>query len=262
MSPAPTPYSDLNLVLNDLVRGVRKVLGANFHSACLQGSFATGDFDQYSDVDFLIVLRDEVSSECVPALQEIHGRVFDGQSAWATHLEGSYITRDVLRDCRRAGGELWYLDNGSRSLVRSDHCNTVVVRWTVWKHGITLAGANAKSLVDPIPDEALRAEGRRTMRNWGKDLLARPAYVKSRWGQAFVVVSYCRMLQTLATAKILSKAAGVKWALASLEPKWADLIERAWNDRPNPSEKIHQPADARDVDETLAFVQYAIASIL
>ena len=51
----PTPYPDLNVVLREFVTQVRNVLGANFIGAYLQGSFAVGDFDIYSDVDFLIL---------------------------------------------------------------------------------------------------------------------------------------------------------------------------------------------------------------
>jgi hypothetical protein len=47
----PTPYPDLNAVLQELVSTVQRALGSNFAAACLQGSFAVGDFDQHSDVD-------------------------------------------------------------------------------------------------------------------------------------------------------------------------------------------------------------------
>ncbi len=36
----PTPYPELNIVLQDLVRSVQVVLRANFVGAYLQGSFA------------------------------------------------------------------------------------------------------------------------------------------------------------------------------------------------------------------------------
>ena len=51
----PTPYTDLKLVLSELVARAQKLLGNLFVGAYLQGSFAIGDFDIYSDVDFLIV---------------------------------------------------------------------------------------------------------------------------------------------------------------------------------------------------------------
>ncbi|HEY7984019.1 MAG TPA: nucleotidyltransferase domain-containing protein [Ktedonobacterales bacterium] len=62
MSAAPTPDADLNAVVGALVDGARTVLGANFRAAYLQGSFAVGDWDAHSDVDFLLTaLCGEVS---------------------------------------------------------------------------------------------------------------------------------------------------------------------------------------------------------
>jgi predicted nucleotidyltransferase len=50
----PTPYVELNAVLRALVEGMQAALGDDFVSACLQGSFAVGDFDGDSDVDFVV----------------------------------------------------------------------------------------------------------------------------------------------------------------------------------------------------------------
>jgi hypothetical protein len=54
---APTPYPDLNEVLGELVAGARAVLGEDLVAACLQGSFAVGDFDEHSDVDWVVAIR-------------------------------------------------------------------------------------------------------------------------------------------------------------------------------------------------------------
>jgi hypothetical protein len=47
----PTPYSELNAVLQELVESVRAALGNRFVAACLQGSFAVGDFDRHTTLD-------------------------------------------------------------------------------------------------------------------------------------------------------------------------------------------------------------------
>jgi len=127
----PTPYADLNAVLAELVSSVRGALGDTFVGAYLQGSFAVGDFDQHSDVDFIIAIRDDLSNARVAELQAIHQRVYHLGSEWAKHLEGSYFTLAVLRHREQCGTPLWYLDHGSRSLVRSNHCNTMLVRQVV-----------------------------------------------------------------------------------------------------------------------------------
>jgi predicted nucleotidyltransferase len=61
----PTPYPNLNDVLRELVESVQAVLSNNFVAACLQGSFAVGDFDRHSDVDFIIAVEEELSGDQV-----------------------------------------------------------------------------------------------------------------------------------------------------------------------------------------------------
>jgi hypothetical protein len=168
----PTSYPKLNSVLRDLVDSVQAVLSTNFVGAYIQRSFAVGDFDLHSDVDFIIVIEEELSDEEVNGLQAVHERIYNLDIPWAKHLEGSYFPKQVLRDHARVGEQLWYLDHGSRSLIRSTHCNTVLVRWVVREQGITLAGPPPALLVDPIPVETLRKEILATMHNWGQEVLA------------------------------------------------------------------------------------------
>jgi hypothetical protein len=65
-----------------------------------------------------------------------------------------------------------------------------------------------------------------------QDEIDRPlSFWNSRFGQSFTVLTYCRMLHMLQTGTVQSKKAGVKWAKEFLEPKWAGLIEGAWEER-------------------------------
>jgi predicted nucleotidyltransferase len=255
---APTPYPELNAVLQELVGSQQAVLGDDLVAVCLQGSFAVGDFDRHSDVDMAFVIENELSDAQLNSLQAMHGRIYDLESRWAQHLEGSYFPKDVLRDYSRTGGELWYLDNGSNSLVWSVHCNTVVVRWVVRENGIALFGLSPVTLVDPIPVEILRQEIRETMNDWGQEILSDPERFNNRFYQSFIVLSYCRMLHDLYGGRVGSKRAGAEWAKANLDPSWAGLIDRTWDGRPNPAVSVRQPADPADFARTLEFVRYVI----
>lgn len=241
-----------------MVEEVRDVLGVRFTGAYLQGSFAIGDFDRHSDVDFIIVTEDELPDEPVRALQTAHARVYGLDCVWAQHLEGSYFPRDVLRRCDRRGTPLWYLEHGAWSLDQSTHCNTAVVRWTVREHGVVLAGPRPKHLVDPIPTRMLREEILATIRDWGKEILEDPERFSNRFYQAFIVLSYCRMLHDLHTGRVGSKRAGAEWAKAALDPSWAGLIDRSWDGRPNPALSVRQPADPAEFERTLDFVRHVI----
>jgi hypothetical protein len=246
----PTPYGELNEVLAELARG--------FVGAYLQGSFAVGDYDEHSDVDFLVAVAADPTPEEAAALQALHERLYAMATPWARHLEGSYFPAADLRRLAPGSGPLLYIDNGSRALERSQHDNTLVVRWVTREHGITLAGPPPATLIDPVPPEALRAEIRAVMRDWGAEILMGKYRLDNRWAQPFVVLSYCRMLHSLETGTVESKPAGARWAEARLDPAWAGLIRRAWAERPDPGTKYRQPADPAEVEATYAFIRYAL----
>ena len=251
-----TAYSDLNSVLQELVDFIQSILAKDFTGAYLQGSFAVGDFDQHSDVDFIIAIEKELLADQVQALQVMHNRVFNLDSPWAQHLEGSYFPKGILKDYTQRSHILWYLDNGNRSLIQSDHCNTIVVRWTLREHGIVLAGPSPSSLVDPIPVNALREDIFETINDWGKKILSNPEPYNNRFYQSFIVLSYCRMLHDLLTGTVSSKRASAEWAKANLDPSWNGLIDRTWAGRPNPEQSVRQPADPKDFQNTLEFIRY------
>ncbi len=253
-----TPYPDLNNVLNDLVDSAQKVLDDNFVGVYLQGSFAIGDFDLHSDVDFIMATKEALSINQIEALQAIHERIYRLDSPWAQHLEGSYFPREVLRHITEPRAKLWYLDNGARSLIKSDHCNTRIVRWVVRENGVTLAGPAPKTLIDPISVKLLRNEISAVITGWGQNIIDHPDRYNNRFYQSFIVLSYCRMLHDLYQGFPGSKQAGARWAKNNLDPSWSDLIDRTWDARPNPSISVRQPADAEDFEKTLNFVKYMI----
>jgi hypothetical protein len=188
----------------------------------------------------------------------MHARIFKIDSTWAQHLDGSYFPKDVLRHPPEPEKKLWYLDNGSSELVKSIHCNTLVVRWVVREHGVILTGPPPKTLVDVVPVEKLREEIREVISEWGAEILGNPERFNNRFYQSIIVLSYCRMLHDLQTGSIGSKRTGAEWAKTHLDPSWRGLIDRTWDARPNPEVTSRQPAEAENFDKTLEFVSYAI----
>lgn len=252
----PTAYDDLNAVLARFVDDARGVLGANFAGAYLVGSFALGDADEHSDVDFLVVTAGEVSDEQLAGLQALHRGIHDLEVSWAKHLEGSYVPRDRFRTLDPGRGPFLFLDNGARELVPDNHCNTAVMRWVLRNHGVTLAGPEPQSLVDPVGPDDLRREAVTTMQayaDWANGLTE-----MSQWTQPYLVLTSCRVLATFALGAVVSKRAAAEWACNTLDPPWRDLIERAHADRADPWGRVHRTADAALAERTRAFVDYAL----
>jgi hypothetical protein len=277
----PTPYADLNAVLAHLVEGARTLLGDNFVGAYLQGSFAVGDFSAFSDCDFVIVTARDITPKELQPFQALHAGIHDLPYAyWRTGLEGSYIPAAILRRWsetpRDPPGEprgpdwgdpgtsgsparaypFWYLDHGSKTLVRSEHDNTQVVRWCLREKGVTLAGPPPPTLIDPVSPAALRAEVRRTM-DFCLSLGLQPMELVAR--QAFWVGFFCRMLHTLATGAVWSKKASMAWAQGALDPAWGGLIARAAAVRKGDAAQSGAAADPAEAEATRAFARYAVA---
>jgi len=254
----PTPYLELNEVLEELVSRLKEVLGTKLIGVYLQGSFALGDFDEHSDLDFIVVLKSGLSSREVEDLQRSHADLYDLGPEWAKHLEGSYFPLDILQDLDRTGEKLWYLDNGASSLIRSDHCNTLLVRWIVRESGVNLIGPPSADLIGPIPEESLRREMYDVLVTWGQQILEDPDQWSNRFYQGFILLNYARMLHDIHRGRPGTKREGAEWAKRNLDPSWSALIDRAWSTRPDPARQVKEPADPDEYQKTLAFLRYVM----
>jgi Domain of unknown function (DUF4111) len=256
----PTPFGDLNAVLAALLAGAGEALGENLCALYLQGSFAVGDADVHSDVDFVAVTGSEPAAAEVERLQALHARLFALPSPWAQHLEGSYVPKEALRRRGAAQRSFWFLDNGAESLVLDPHCDTHLVRWVLREHGIPLAGPPPAALAGPVSSDELRAEARAFAEDyaaWAPEPTATGRM--NRWKQAYLVTTFCRILHTLDTGRIVSKRVALEWALDSFPTEWRPLVRRALDDRAGPSRRYDEPADDELVDETLALAEWVVS---
>src|SRR5438105_9423465 len=103
MTDQPASYAELKSVLQKLVANVQATVADTFVGMYLQGSLAVGDFDRHSDVDFIVVVREELSDDHIAALDLLHDRIYSLASEWAQHLEGSYFPAAILRRAECAG---------------------------------------------------------------------------------------------------------------------------------------------------------------
>jgi hypothetical protein len=256
----PTRFAELNELLDQLLLGVRSILGENFVGAYLQGSFALGDADLYSDCDFLVVVAGRLAPVQERRIRELHAAIPARPDHWAHHLEGSYAPRDELHSLASLGKKWLFVDHGHREMEWSTHCNTEVVRWVLREHGLTLAGPDPKALVDEVQPDVLRARMRQEVHDFLPGMLT---WIKldSPLAQRYAVTTLCRILYTLEAGQVASKRASLLWAKDNLDPRWRGLIggtledrSLGWNheDRPRPGA----------LEATLAFNDYARAQAL
>jgi predicted nucleotidyltransferase len=261
----PIPYPEVNAILHELLTIVQSILGNHFIGMYLFGSLATGDFDQDSDVDYVVVTDDVLSNELVLALQDMHVRIATIDSWCATQLEGSYVPQGALRQYdpvhalhlhidRGKGEQLKKMQLDSALLSRAWWGGWVLLRDSLREKGITLAGPAPLTLIDPVSPEELRQAALAILQGWAAQILDTPTEIDSRGYQSYTALTLCRILYTLQHGSVASKPVAARWTQETLDPRWIPLIERAWVGRQNGGLK----AEPHDVNETLNFIRYTL----
>jgi hypothetical protein len=253
----PTAYPDVNTLVDMLVSGVQTILGEHAVGMYLEGSLATGNFDQDSDIDFIAVTDERISDETFCALKTMHAEISAGASRWANQLEGSYIPRDALRRYDPQHSRHPNIQRGSHSVLQVEqHDNSGVIhRHILREYGITLFGPDPRTLVDPVSGDDLRRAAKAILADLGARLISEGTPFPNRGYQSFVVLTICRLLYTLEHGVVASKRVAARW-MQDKDARWSGLIERAWVGRANPS----GPPDLADVKGTLELVRDSIAS--
>jgi hypothetical protein len=224
----PTPYPEVNALLQELLESVQTVLGSHFVGMYLDGSLASGDFDQDSDIDFVVVTDDEISGDLFAALQAMHERIAAIDSWYVIQLEGSYISQHALLRYDPAHALHPNIERGRDERLKMIHHDGA---WDIHRHvlrerGITLAGPAPRDLIAPVSPTRLRQAMLTLLPGWASQILREPAQIKYRGYQSYTVLSLCRVLYTLQYGTVASKPVAARWAQATLSERWVPLIER------------------------------------
>lgn len=256
---SPTPYPEINALLQEVLERARAVLGSHFIAMYLEGSLTSGAFDQDSDIDFVIVTDEEVSPALFEELRAIHEQISTHASPWAIQLEGSYISQATLRrhDADKMVHPNLERGQGERLKLAVHDTGWNIHRSILRERGFTLAGPPPASLIDPVAPDDLRQAMVTVLEGWASRLLENPEQLHHRGYQSYTMLSLCRILYTLAYGAVASKPVAAAWAQQTLGERWQGLIDRAWAGRSQPDQK----ADPEDVNGTLKFIRYALEQI-
>lgn len=252
-----TPYADLDALVEELLGHWHRILGNDLAGAWVQGSFALGAGDQQSDCDWLVATHGRLTDEQVAALREIHDEIPTRPDHWPHDLEGSYAPLAELASVDHLGRRWLFSNHGSRELEWDDHCNRGYTRWILREHGITLAGPEPRAFMAPVPAQVLRDEAARAISTLTTDLATWMDIDTVAWGQRYLVVTACRILYTLATAEVASKAGALEWAQRTIDPLWRPLLAQVRDDRAV-GFVLGQGPRPGEADAASAFAAYAV----
>lgn len=251
----PTPYPDVNVVLAEFLAAIRGILGRDFTGMYLYGSLALGDFDTHSsDLDFLVATREELTGDRFHALRAMH-MAFDGSgSRWAGRVEAAYIPLEALQNAEVSAAEYPQIEKGGPLLLAPLEVGWPYQAYTLREFGVIIEGPHPRELIAPVAPHAMRDAAAAIVDDW-LDLSGRDpewlAWLRDRSGQAFVTLTLCRLLYSLATGSVASKAAAARAAASGPARHWAPLIERSLA-----LQHRHDETPESDVEATLALLRY------
>ncbi|MFP4345574.1 MAG: aminoglycoside adenylyltransferase domain-containing protein [Anaerolineales bacterium] len=247
---APTPYPEVNEVLEMLLTNVQAVLGERFVGLYLYGSLAGGGFEPgRSDIDFLVVTSEALPDTTVAALGAMHARIAHHGPPWARKLEGSYLPLPALRRYDPDGA--YPSINEGVFEITGHGSDWIIQRHVLREGGASVAGPSLRPFIDPVPPEALWGAVRALLREWWAPMLEEPGRLRSAEYQAYAVLTMCRALYTLEHATMVSKARAAQWAQGALHERWSSLIQEALAWR--------HGQDMERREEVLDFIRYTLA---
>ena len=251
-----TPFPEVNTVLQDLLIGIQHVLGNQLVGMYLEGSLASGDFDEDSDIDFVAVTNDNVSENDFLELKKLHERINLLDTKWSTNLEGSYISQYAIRCFDPKHANFPNIERGFGEPLKLVHHDEawLIHRYILRKYGITILGPAPQTLIDPVSSDALRQVMVPLLQGWATQILNNPNEIARQGYQSYTVLSICRILYTLQFGDIVSKPQAARWVKETLDEKWSTLIDKTWIGRHNPS----LFASAEDIKQTLDLIKYAL----
>jgi predicted nucleotidyltransferase len=252
-STYPTPYPDVNVMLQEVVTAVRTILGDNFVGMYLYGSLVTGDFSEAtSDIDYLVVVREPLGDEAVNELAAMHGRLAESESKWGDELEGYYLHKAALRRFVRSDEVHPHRERGEALKVEPLAEDTVIMRHTLWHEGVALAGPDIRELLDPVSDDELRQAVRDLFVGWWRPMITDHSHLQWVGYRVYAITTMCRMLYTLQHGEIVSKPTAARWAMVALDEKWQGLVKTAVN---------WKGEDWDNLVETVDFIRYVDGEI-
>lgn len=250
MNINPTPYSDVNSIVQILLKEVQSVLGNRFIGMYLYGSLASGDFNpNSSDIDFLIVVDDVLPNDTITAIKEMHKRLSAMDIKWASKIEGSYVPKALLRNTKPPETPRPYINEGKFCIAHYGN-EWILERYIIREKGIIVAGPSPKTLIDPIHPEDICQANLEVLNEWWVPMLRDSSRLKDDEYQVYAVLIMCRSLYSLEHGKIVSKKVAAQWVQEKFSGKWRKIVEAAINWK--------RGIKFDRFDETMSFIKFTI----
>jgi len=223
----PTPYQDVNEVLQLLHLNAKEILGTQFVGMYLYGSLSSGDFDlESSDIDFVFITKDSLLKEMITKLEDMHKKTWATSLKRAGKLEGAYVPMGLIRKHDPTGTPCPTI-NEEKFYVAPLGSDWVIQRHVIREYGVVIEGPGPSSLIDFVSPDEIRNAVMGVLKEWWFPMLDNPAWLQEHDSQyrSYAVITMCRALHALEHGTIVSKPQATQWATEKLGDEWKSLIE-------------------------------------
>ncbi|CAN5443094.1 N/A [soil metagenome] len=247
----PTPFSDVNEILQEVQNGIVSVLGEALIGIYLYGSLTYDGYTaRVSDLDLLAALKADLDPAAIPLLTHMHEEIVARHPEWTDRIEAIYISKQALQTYKSQRSPIAVISPGEPLHFREEQAgDDWLMNWyLVLEHGQVICGPPAEEIIAPASIDDFIKSVREHARNWGLwvDNLTTS---KSR---SYAILTMCRTLYTDRNRAHVSKQVAADWVASEL-PEFQGLINDALTLRVIPHEEAEASGKV-SMEETKRFV--------
>ncbi len=221
-SADPTPYTDINELLAQLLDRIQVILCEKLVGLSLFGSLVLDDFDyDISDIDLVVATSTFIGEQEFERLQAMHNELIAHYRNWENRLEIGYIAVQDLK-VTQPHFTIALMSPGGPFHIKETDADWILNRYVLHEKGISLYGPSPQQLVDPVSKKELLDAVRVQAEAWRTWVYSG----RTRGFQAYAILTMCRIYYTLQTGDFVSKKQAALWTARAL-PEWSTLIHQA-----------------------------------
>lgn len=214
--------TDASGALTSLAKIIQQHLKQDLVAVYTYGSVLDSDFDaRLSDLDILVVTKQEISEALLPQLEAIHVDFSAKNHEWSNRLDIAYISKMSLQNIKNSydAAIKWY---ESPFVITKSQDHWIIDWYKVRNQSVTLYGESPKSVLQVITKEEFQEAVKKYILGWTANMPAKT----EQTDLAYVVLTMCRSLYAFQNGQNISKPKGAEWMIQKY-PQFEELINKA-----------------------------------
>jgi hypothetical protein len=222
-----TPYRGVNELLFAASEALAAILGDAMIGFYLTGSLTYDDFiPGRSDIDLLVVVRAPLATKAIKKIEYFHFDLERRFPAWRERMECSYLPVAELKKIIPPEMPRPYM-GGGRFYAEANYGNEWIInQYFLYKYGITLAGAEFKTISNPIHINDVKRACVADLNTEWEAKADDHEWLENSHYQSYLVLNLCRILHTVVVGDAVSKTFSALWVQRKF-PEWSGLVQTA-----------------------------------